>query len=470
MHDDPHSRQLSARRVLVATLFALALLLVGPTHTSAQTDDGPAAMETLAPQQTIEIRVGRWDPVQETYTDWEAIGGSFPISTTGTVTLPLIGSLQATDMTPDELGASIAQRVQERLGLRGEVQAIVTITEFAPVYVLGDVRAPGAYPHAARMTVLQALSLAGGIDRANATLVRGERNALDSLGSYRVMELELLRRLATRTRLEAEEAGTDMDPPEELLAAALGPELIEQERRIMQSQQSAFASNLAQIDELEALLVERINRLNTQADLRQKQLVLLEEELENAISLVERGFSTVARQSGLQREVADQQVRLLEVETARLNAEQQLNETRRDRLDLTNTRSRERVQGLQDQRAAIGELRIRMETEAALFAEATRTGNGLVELSSLDPPDLQITRTGPDGMTTTFPVSRDDLIKGGDVLEVVLEAPGPNDTIPVRRLSDPAEDIPPPGGLSDVLPPAAREVPTTGQAKAVPPS
>lgn len=143
----------------------------------------------------------------------------------------------------------------------------------------------------------------------------------------------------------------------------------------MVAQKSAFESSMAQIEELEALLQERITRLEQQAGLRQRQLALLNEELENAASLVERGLSTVARESNLQRAVTDQQVRLLEVETARLTAQQQLNETRRDRLDLTNERDRERVQGVQDQRAAIAELSVRMETEAALFAESTQIGN-----------------------------------------------------------------------------------------------
>ncbi|WP_300060386.1 polysaccharide biosynthesis/export family protein [uncultured Roseobacter sp.] len=457
------------RRNVLLPAAALALGIVVATVAQGQSDDGAPAVETLGPQQTIDVRVGRWDPIQETYANWEAFGGAFSISARGTVTLPMIGQLDAAGMTPDELGLQIAQQVQDRMGLSGEVQAIVTITEFAPIYVLGDVRAPGAYPHAPRMTVLQALSLAGGIDRASPALVRGERSALNSLGSYRVMELELLRRLATLSRLEAEEAGSEMAPPDELLASVVGPELIAQERRIMIAQRAALESSLAQIDELEALLEERISRLTTQAELRQTQLALLEEELGNAASLVERGLSTVARQSGLQRQVADQQVRLLEVETARLNAEQQLNETRRDRLDLINERSRERVQGLQDQRAAIGELRIRMETEAALFAEATRTGNGLVELSALSPPELQITRTGPDG-PITLSVRRDDLIEGGDVLEVVLDAPGPNDTIPVRRLPFGSEDLPPPGALSGADPRSEQRAEPRSGNSVVPPS
>ncbi|WP_171179590.1 polysaccharide biosynthesis/export family protein [Ruegeria sp. HKCCD8929] len=435
----------------------LCLLTAGGMLTPAQAENDTAMTETLGPQQTLDIRIGRWDPVNEVFTSWDTIAGSYLISATGTVSLPLIGSVQATGLTPDELGTELSRRIQDRIGLSTDVQAIVTITEFAPIYVLGDVRAPGAYLHVPGMTVLQALSLSGGVNRASSALVRGERNALNAFGNYRVMELDKMRRLARLARLEAEEAGTGIDVPPELASSPLGAELIEQERKIMMSQQSAFASNLAQIEELEALLLERIARLQQQADLRQRQLNLLNEELENASSLVERGLSIATRESNLQRAVADQQVRLLEVETARLSAEQRLSETRRDRLDLTNQRDRERVQGLQDERTAIAELRVKMETEAALFAEAERTGNGLVELSALVSLTLQITRTGPDG-PVTFVVGRNDPIAGGDVLEVVLARPGPNDTIPVRRLSPETTETLPPGKL----PSATQTQPTTG--------
>lgn len=450
-------RKPSNTKVWLPIATVLFIVIVLPLL--ARAESAPT-VETLGAQQKLEIRVGRWDPIQETYADWDAIGGNFQVSASGTVTLPLIGSLPAAGLTPDALGAEISQRVQDRMGVRGEVQAVVTIMEYAPIYVLGDVGAPGAYPHAPNMTVLQALSLAGGIDSANPQLLRGERGALSALGSYRVMELELLRRLATLTRLEAEEAGTEMATPEELSTSPLGTELIAQEQRIMEAQQTALSSSLTQLDELEALLQERISRLETQAILRQEQLDLLDEELTNAASLVERGLSTAARASNLKREVADQQVRLLEVETARLNAEQQLNETRRDRLDLTNQHSKDRVQGMQDQRAAIGELRIRMETEAALFSEAASVGTGVVDLSAMTEPVLQITRVEADG-PRSFPVGRNDRVEGGDVLEVVLSTPAATDTIPVRRLPTPG--IP----LSDATPQSA---PSDAQIPGVPPS
>lgn len=430
-------------RVVGALALALSLSAGDAVRAQQQAESVPRDVQLLGPQQTVDIRIGRWDAVAEAFVPWETIGGAYKISATGTIALPFVGSVQASGLAPDELGRALAQRFQDRLGLSSDIQAVVTISEFAPIYMLGDVRAPGAYPHVPGMTVLQALSLAGGLEQPATALLRGERNALGAMGNYRVFELERMRRLARLARLEAEETGSQIVVPPDLAASPLAAELIEQERRIMVAQKSAFESSMAQIEELEALLQERITRLEQQAGLRQRQLALLNEELENAASLVERGLSTVARESNLQRAVTDQQVRLLEVETARLTAQQQLNETRRDRLDLTNERDRERVQGVQDQRAAIAELSVRMETEAALFAESTQIGNGLVALSEAMIPVLQITRTGPQG-TETFAVNRDDPVQGGDVVEVVLSRPAPGDAIPVHRLAPDGAALPAP--------------------------
>ncbi|WP_411996951.1 polysaccharide biosynthesis/export family protein [Aaestuariibius violaceus] len=394
-------------------------LLLAPA--AAMSQDG-VQVPTLAPFQVLEIRVGRWDPVSESYTAWAEVGGSVTVQSDGSVTLPLVGRVEAAGLTTETIADAIATRLRDRIGLRGEIEAVVTIAEYAPIYVLGDVRAPGEYPFKPGMTVVQALSLAGGIDRPGASFLQGDRSALTAQGNYRVFEQELLRRLATLARLTAERDGREIVVPEELSQASLGEELVAQEARIMQSRASAFNSNMMQIEELETLLRNRIDRLGQQAQLREEQLALVEDELADAQQLAERGLSTAARERDLQRRLADQQVNLLEVETSRLNAEQRLNEARRDRLDLANARASEVVQGIQDQRAAIAELRIRMETEAALYANALGTGSGFVRPFAEVSPDLLLLREEDNGGAPVI-VSRTDRLSGGDVLEVRMPLP-----------------------------------------------
>ena len=416
-------------RILRAPLLCAALLWAATApavlaQAGAAGEAAPvlSAEGTLEPGQTVEIRIGRWDPVEEAFVSWDGLGGRFLIGPEGVLTLPVAGAFEVTDLSPGALADKISAQLQGRLGTRGDVQAIVTIAAFAPIYVLGDVRAPGAYTHTPGMTVLQALTLAGGLDTPGAQLLQGGRNALTSIGTYQVLQFDLLRRLATLARLRAELNDTEIDPPQELSGATMGTELIDQEREILQARQTALRSNLSQIDDLETLLERQIAQLDTQVTLREEQLALLEDNLANVQNLLERGLTTADRGDSLQRQVADQRIRLLELETARLNAEQRLNEAGRDRLDLTNERRRELVEGAKDQEAAIRELRIKMETEAALFAESSRTGTRIVNLLDGAEARMEVTRVA-DGKSTTMPVARSDRIRGGDVLEVILPAP-----------------------------------------------
>jgi len=79
----------------------------------------------------------------------------------GRITVPLLGDLEAAGKAPQdlgrEIGAGLGKFVEAPL-----VSVIVSQANSAKVYVIGQVRNPGAFPLVGRTTVLQALSMAGG--------------------------------------------------------------------------------------------------------------------------------------------------------------------------------------------------------------------------------------------------------------------------------------------------------------------
>ena len=79
----------------------------------------------------------------------------------GNISLPLVGELLAAGKTPLEL----QKKLTELLGVymkSPEVSVIVQDTRSQRFSVLGEVMRPGSYPPSKPMTVLDALSLAGG--------------------------------------------------------------------------------------------------------------------------------------------------------------------------------------------------------------------------------------------------------------------------------------------------------------------
>jgi polysaccharide export outer membrane protein len=79
----------------------------------------------------------------------------------GKISLPLIQDIQAEGLTAAELSEVIHQKL---LGYVKDPNVAVIVTEInAPkVFVIGQVTRPGEYPLRSDMSVLQALSLAGG--------------------------------------------------------------------------------------------------------------------------------------------------------------------------------------------------------------------------------------------------------------------------------------------------------------------
>ena len=93
----------------------------------------------------------------------------------GRITFPLIGNIMAQGKTVTELKEIITRKLKNFV-TAPEVTVIVNESRSMKIYVIGQVNTPGPYPLAPDMTVLQALSTAGGFaewaDTKNIMIVR----------------------------------------------------------------------------------------------------------------------------------------------------------------------------------------------------------------------------------------------------------------------------------------------------------
>lgn len=93
----------------------------------------------------------------------------------GRVTFPLIGEIVAAGKTVTELKESISKMI-EKYVTAPEVTVIVRESRSRRIYTIGKVNRPGPYPLDPGMTVLQALSTAGGFaewaDEKNVLIIR----------------------------------------------------------------------------------------------------------------------------------------------------------------------------------------------------------------------------------------------------------------------------------------------------------
>jgi polysaccharide export outer membrane protein len=91
----------------------------------------------------------------------DKLSGEYKVSAGGTVALPLVGSIKATDLTVDEFGRSVAEAYQAGGFLNGP-RVVAEVIVYRPFFILGEVNKPGQYPYIPGMTVAQAVATANG--------------------------------------------------------------------------------------------------------------------------------------------------------------------------------------------------------------------------------------------------------------------------------------------------------------------
>jgi polysaccharide export outer membrane protein len=122
----------------------------------------------LGSEDIIHIRVWREPDLSE----------AAAIRPDGKITMPLIGDVQASGLTPVQLAAQITEKLSQFIN-RPEVMVSVQTVRSKRYYVTGEVNRPGAYPLAVPTTVLEALTLCGGFrefaNQKNITILRGTK-------------------------------------------------------------------------------------------------------------------------------------------------------------------------------------------------------------------------------------------------------------------------------------------------------
>ncbi len=112
-----------------------------------------------------------------------SLSGDYEIDPSGYVSFPLAGAIKAAGLTEDQF----ANRLRERLssGYLKNPKITVSITEYTPFYILGEVRKPGAYPYSAGMNIFNAIAVAGGLTyRANRSVVMIEHKGQTEMHAF----------------------------------------------------------------------------------------------------------------------------------------------------------------------------------------------------------------------------------------------------------------------------------------------
>lgn len=143
----------------------------------------------IPPAQPVEITSGLavGDGFEVRVFGEPDIGGGFQVQEDGSIVFPLVGRMEVVGKTQGELAAMLEQRLSDGYLRDPQVTVIMTERENLEVSVLGQVQRPGTFPYVEKLTLVQALSEAGGLNElANTRRVKLTRKGPGGVGTYEV--------------------------------------------------------------------------------------------------------------------------------------------------------------------------------------------------------------------------------------------------------------------------------------------
>lgn len=154
----------TAARLCISAALALAALPV-----AGQQDAGGGYR--LGPRDRVAIRVFE-EP---------RLSGEFTVNEDGSVRLPLLGNVVAEGLTEDGFAARLKEVLEAELLQRASVSVEILEFRSRPISVLGAVRQPGSLDFSGRLTLLEAITAAGGLTPGHGDRIHVLRRASNGL-------------------------------------------------------------------------------------------------------------------------------------------------------------------------------------------------------------------------------------------------------------------------------------------------
>lgn len=401
-----------------ALALAAALLLASPLSALAQ--DGQYRLGTA---DKLRIRVAEWQPADGTIRNWDVINGDYSVGPSGTLSLPFIGQLDVAGKTPGEVGEAIGAGLQSKFALRNLPSASVEVAQFRPVFLTGDLQTPGEYPYAPNMTVLKAVSLAGGLRRSDAGQ-RFARDFINARGDAAVYDDQRGRLLARQARLLAEVRGDqEIKKTPEMEKVINIDALLESESALMKSRTERYTLQLKALKDLRELLDSEVESLRKKAESQQRQLQLANEDREKVNRLNEQGLALAQRRISAEERAAEVEATLLDIDTNALRAKQDINKAIQDEINLRNDWDAQRSKELQDTQAELQKLNLQLSTSRELMSEALAQS---AEALRFDPSGKSasisyVVVREDNGQSKEIKVDETTALQPGDVIKVSSE-------------------------------------------------
>ncbi|EIM28938.1 polysaccharide biosynthesis/export family protein [Microvirga lotononidis] len=405
-----------------AGLVSLTRLLAAVPVLMGLNATGAWASYLVAPGDVIELSVVGLPELRQRAT----------VNMEGQVSLPLIGLVNVAGLTLNDLQSKLrndltnktvrnrAQDGSERAVYIYPEEITVTIAENRPIYVNGDVSRPGELPYRAKMTIRQAIALAGGLDvmRARAG-VDPAMQEVDLQAEGRLLHAEYLRQQAVVARLSGELSGAPSKSADG--AGSGGQPLTKVQRAQMEQLDIALEDYKKEVASLQKSVEQTQSQIGTLERLREELMQSYQQQAADVARLrqnLEKGLTSIGRLSEEQRALSFVSERLLQTEAnltiARRGEEEQKRQLQRvdDQRRLRLVREREEAEN----RLADIRTRIQAAGDKLMHVGALKSRG---QENTTDNPSFKIFRKDGNTWSGSDAVYDTELMPG-DVVEVML--------------------------------------------------
>ncbi|HEY9346993.1 MAG TPA: polysaccharide biosynthesis/export family protein [Inquilinus sp.] len=391
-----------AGRILPCLLAALLWANIAPP---AAAGDGAYH---VGPGDTLAVKVYG----QETLT------GQFRVGPDGSIGYPLLGDVDVGGLTTGEIAKRIGAELEEHVPSGNAVS--VSIQEYAPVFVLGEIEKPGPYPYRPGMIALELLAVGGGLKKPTLTLENNRLQIISTEQDYIDSQLQRFSLQVRRARLKAEMDRADdfsfVLPPHDTIqdTDALN-RIVEGEKNLFTVRKASLESQDQALQAQRVSYEQEIATLEQAIKLHNDELALLAEDVKAMQTLADQKLTQLTRLREAQRSYSVAQRDTLEQQSYLARARQNLLDIEQRRIELRSSRDDEDAAGIREADFEIARADQKLASLLVTLSEVKKEMTSATDAVATLTTTYAITRQ-VDGQYQEIAADERTEIKPGDIL------------------------------------------------------
>lgn len=384
-------------------------------------------------------RIGAGDVLSFSVAGLPELATKAPVDVDGNATLPLIGPLLVAGLSAPQALAKVqailpSKEFRRRTDDGREFPVIIspgeiglTVFEYRPVYLNGDVAKPGEEPFRPGLTVRKAISLAGGFDILRFKMDNPFLQLSDLTSDYNRLWVDYAKQQAVVARLQAELDAKQQLDAKLLISTPIAPnlaqEIVDNERNQLAVRNADFTKEQVYLRDAARKEGDRARVLGEQQSKEQDGVKADATDLQRYTDLYSKGAVALPGLSDARRTVLLSSTRALQT-TALLDSVEREQQDLNRKLDrVGDSRRMQLLKEMQDATTALASTRAKLQAVSDKLRYTGMVKSQLVRGVDSQ-PKIVIMRV-VDGHPSKIDAEVDAELQPGDTVEVALQAEQP---------------------------------------------